>query len=314
MKIYAFPKVGRSGLGNCLFPWARAEVFAWRHTGRVLAPRWNALRLGPYLRGESEKRFYGGFFKASHHVTGFARRKILAIGQHVSENQLMDAGDIIHDSWRPLVVEFSGTNTLFATITPHHAFIRQRLWDMTATALRPKSTIYGARFIALHVRRGDITRQGFTDNQLLRDVCQYTPSSWFISMIKRLSQFPQLKNLPVILFTDGYPDEVLDIASVEGVHIHENQSAITDLLTLSNASLLFASGYSTFSMWASFLGGMPTIYASGKMQQEIQTGRCNACELELAEEAEIPEDVVSIIIKRFSDGDSSPAYPPNHSI
>lgn len=291
MKIYAFPKVGRSGLGNCLFPWARAEIFARQHMVNVLAPRWDALRIGPYLRREAEKRRYGGFFKAQHHVTGFARRSILTVAQHITESELAGAGDLRWKSWRPLVVEFAGVNDLFAPLMTHHDFIKQRLWEMTVAELKPETAAYGTGFIALHVRRGDITRQGFTEQQLRQDVLQYTPSSWFAAMVRRVREIPEAKHLSVVLFTDGYPDEVADLTGKSGVFLHKNQTAITDLLTMSTASVLFASGYSTFSMWASYLGGMPTIYAKGKMQQPVQIGRIDACELELGEGDEIPEDV-----------------------
>ena len=80
-----------------------------------------------------------------------------------------------------------------------------------------------------------------------------------------------LEQVPIVVFTDGRPEEVRELTELKGVRYHDRKPAITDLLMLSNADLLLASGRSTFSMWASFLGEMPTIYAPGKMQQRVQT-------------------------------------------
>lgn len=57
-KMYGKPMIGRAGLGNELFPWARCMI--WCHqTGAALAPfSWRRLHVGPYLRNESDKRQY----------------------------------------------------------------------------------------------------------------------------------------------------------------------------------------------------------------------------------------------------------------
>jgi len=49
VSLFALPIVGRAGLGNMLFPWARAEIFAKRFNARVLRPSWNTVRPGPYF-------------------------------------------------------------------------------------------------------------------------------------------------------------------------------------------------------------------------------------------------------------------------
>jgi hypothetical protein len=94
-----------------------------------------------------------------------------------------------------------------------------------------------------------------------------------------------------VVFTDGSSDEVSALCAVDGARLHHRQAAITDLWTLAHAGLLFASGFSTFSMWASFLGGMPTLYAPGKIQQRVQLGSRNAIELELGEGSPLPHSV-----------------------
>ena len=292
MSLFALPIVGSAGLGNGLFPWARAELFARESNVPVLAPCWARVRIGPYLRREPEKRRYGGFFRTTEHVHGISRLAIRAIARRISEGQPTRVyADAQRSSW-PCVVGFEGMGPLFAPLLGEHDFIRNKLWGMTRERLRSTGGAYGDRFIAMHVRRGDITRQGFTP-QALTNVNQYTPLSWFEAMARALTRIKTLCMKPIVVFTDGEPGELADLLVLDGVRLHPRQFAITDLWTMAHAELLFASGFSTFGMWASFLGGMPTIYAPGKLQQRVQAGRAQPIEMEVAEGEGLPENVLA---------------------
>jgi hypothetical protein len=288
--VYALPIVGRAGLGNALLPWARAELFAGRVGARLLAPRWSAMRLGPYLRGEPDKRNYHVCFREDLYTSGFRRRLVLALGRRIGEAEFeVAAGRALPE--RNYVVEFRDIKNLFTPLVSSAPFVRRRLWDMTRAIMRPQPTESHGRFIAMHVRRGDITRQGFSTSELAT-VNQYTPLPWFISMHRLVRNDATLRQYPIVLFTDGSVDEVAELVRLKGVQLAQRRSAITDLWTLSRASLLVASGYSTFSMWASFLGGMPTIYAPGKMQQCVQSASA-AFEGEVPADGPMPRKVIS---------------------
>lgn len=286
--LFALPRVGRDGLGNRLFPWARAELFAERSGAVILAPRWAGLRIAPYLRGEADKRNYAHSFRATHHIRGIRKSAILMAARRIHELQL----DINRMSWpaggSPIVVEFSGLGGFFAPLRKQQSFLRTQLWNMTVADLRPPAGTYGSRFIAMHIRRGDLTRQGLTPEEL-KLVYQYTPMSWFVSMARRLRSNESLRSVPIVVLTDGSDEEVDEIMKVDGVVRHLKGAPITDMWVLSQASLLFASGFSTFSMWGSFLGRMPTIYAPGKLGQRLHVGSSGPVEIELAEGADIPE-------------------------
>lgn len=293
MSLFALPRVGRAGLGNSLFPWARAELFAHQSGARILAPRWSGFRIGPYLRREPDKRSYTGFFQAPQYVSGLSRFVISTLGHRIPERDVASA--LAHErnsSRRPIVVEYSGIDGLFAPLLGWNEFIRSRLWDMTAEALR-STAVYPRPFIAMHVRRGDITRQGFSTSEL-DAVAQYTPIGWFVSMALAVRRCTALAAVPIIVFTDGDANEVADLCRVDGVRLHERAPAIADLWTMSQAGLLFASGFSTFGMWASFLGGMATIYAPGKLQQRVQAGDAGAVEIELPAGSDIPESAIAV--------------------
>jgi hypothetical protein len=293
--VYALPVVGRAGLGNALLPWARAELFADRVGARLLAPKWNVIRPGPYLRGEPDKRSYGDCFLEGTYTAGFRRSLVLALGRRVDEATFEAAANCAPFD-RSCVVEFCGIGDLFTPLVQSAPLIRHRLWQMTRAVMRPQPLERDDRFIAMHVRRGDITRQGFSATQLAT-VNQYTPLSWFIGMHGLMQRDPTLRHFPISLFTDGSADEVAELARLKGVHLNKRQSAIADLWTLSQASLLIASGYSTFSMWASFLGGMPTVYAPGKMQQRLQSGSA-VFEGEVTADGPLPPGIVAHLAPR----------------
>jgi hypothetical protein len=299
MSLFADPVVGRAGLGNALFPWARAELFARKTAARVLAPRWPGLRIGPYVRREPDKRQYSGMFFAPHHVSGLRRLAIKSFAHRVSEAEAIADPTSVFKCTRTQVVEFCGIEKLFQPLLGEAAFIREELWHMTTATLRPKEKCWRAPFIAFHVRRGDITRQGFSQEDL-NEVKQFTPLSWFISMARALKKDRKLNSIPIVVFTDGSSEEVRELCAIGGVRLHERELAITDLWTMSRARLLFGSGFSTFSMWASFLGGMPTIYARNKIQQRVQEADKGAIEMELAETEAIPSRVACRVADRDS--------------
>jgi len=270
-------------------PWARTEVFAQRANARILAPHWKGFRLGPYVRCEPEKRNYAGFFHAPGYVHGLESLLIRMVALRIPETQASQTPFRVRGSRRPVLVEFDGIGGLFMPLLGHSTFIRERLWEMTAVPMRP-AIPGGGPFIAMHVRRGDLTRQGLTPEQLAA-VNQYTPLTWFLAMARAVRRCRALASVPILVFTDGTADEVADLCRIDGVRLNPRGHAITDLWILTQCRLLFASGFSTFGMWASFLGGMPTVYAPGKLQQHVQADRTDSLELELPADADIPDSI-----------------------
>src|SRR4029453_17372496 len=126
------------------------------------------------------------------------------------------------------IVEFAGIADLFAPLASEHEFIGSRLWRMTRAKWRPSTRPYGRSFVAVHVRRGDITRQGFTEQELA-DVKQFTPLSWFVAMVRAVRQSKVVRDYPVIVFTDGSPRELANLLALDGVRLHGSARAITDL-------------------------------------------------------------------------------------
>lgn len=278
MACYVYPKIGRAGLGNCMLPWARAVVEARRTGAQILAPRWAQPRLGPILRGEPVSRFYVGEFTNKGYVKGWPRMWALALGRRIDEEQSWPAR-------RGMTIKvIEGLKDYFTPLIPHRLEIRDEL----ARIMHPKALqaqfISPEPFIAMHLRRGDMSRQ----NKPMDQVLQFTPDEWFLAALKAIRADAHWRDLPVKVVSDGSELELRRIVREPSVQWVTTEKAVGDIWLMSRASLLVASGYSSFSMWASFLGQMPTLYAPGKMQQRLFEPGCPVFEGEWREGEELP--------------------------
>ncbi|MGO4154113.1 alpha-1,2-fucosyltransferase [Cupriavidus sp. YAF13] len=189
-------------------------------------------------------------------IKGMNRIYKLSTGRRIPEEKahLARTGDI---------VEFAGMGKLFSPLRGRHALIRDKLWSIT----RPKH-VAGAshnfgRSITLHVRLGDF--QKVSDEQIRKGRTNSRISlSWYIAIVEKIRE--ELKeDIPVYLFSDGQDEELRDIYKLGGVTRMNFGSAIADIWGLSRSTVLVASG-STFSMWGSYLGQMPTLWYPGQFK------------------------------------------------
>ena len=257
--VYCYPKIGVSGLGNCMLVWARAFVYAQENGYPILAPQWVQPRIGAVIRRDPRKRFYFGEFTNAGYIDGIRRLLILAVSERVPETHDVSRANFAQ------VIEFEGLRDYFATLIAHRDSISRELRRIAhPTAIRRADEVK-MPFIAMHVRRGDTTRQKIPASEIL----QVTPTEWFVEAIDAIRSDARWRDLPVKVFSDGSPDELKEILARPGCEFATTNKAIGDIFLLSRASLLIASGYSTFSMWGSFLGKMPTIYHPGRLQQKV---------------------------------------------
>ena len=93
------------------------------------------------------------------------------------------------------------------------------------------------------------------------------PIEWYISIIDKVRL---ISDLPVYIFSDAADNELRDILSINNCKRAYLGSSISDMIALSRCKVLVSSA-STFSMWASFLGQIPTIWFPGQMRQNLMT-------------------------------------------
>ncbi|HEY7299141.1 MAG TPA: alpha-1,2-fucosyltransferase [Xanthobacteraceae bacterium] len=190
-----------------------------------------------------------------------------------------------------VVIAYKGLKDYFAKLLPHHAFLKNEIWRITKPNFQKRALSPGRRFIALHVRRGDQILPHQSEHEVAKHP-QCTPLNWFVVTIRKIRAVPSCDDIPIIVFTDGTPAQIAPLMQEKNVFMAPSDVAIVDLLKMSRSSMLLASGYSTFSMWASFLGGMPTVYAPGKIQQYVQSGRPRSIEIELGENEKLPKEAL----------------------
>lgn len=252
--VYAYPVIPSAGMGNKLLPWARAEVFARKTGAKILSPHWMGLpRLGPWLFGEKDKRLYYRCFDNAEYVSGLRKFWILKTLPHIHEGEACDLGEC------SVVVEFTGhVTTFFTDILTEDDFLRERLWTIVKPHIRKiVDNASVSPFAAVHVRRGDFGRAGFG-----------TDDTWYVKAIKAMLQLPESEGRSYIrIFSDAQPRELEFLYRAfpsERFVFDSDRPAIADILLMSRAKALVCSSHSTFSMWARFLGGMPTFWDAAK--------------------------------------------------
>lgn len=238
------------GLGNLLFPWARLMVAAKNYGLKPICPTWLQIRFGPFLRGEKDKRFYHNLFDQPKGQIGGLRKLYL-----LSQVPRMTEEDFLarpRTDLRDAIVVYEGARDCFRTLNGWNGFLYREIRSMTRKCWLDKVNQIGSIPIGVHVRRGDLSQTKSA-----------TPIEWFIeclNIVRRAVGFP----VKVVIVSDGSDEELKDLLGVKNVHRVACGSAIADLLVLSKAKILIASGGSTFSAWASFLGQMPVVSYPGQ--------------------------------------------------
>jgi hypothetical protein len=263
-----YPVIGRSGLGNALFPWARCVVWCHDHRVPMLRPQFRQIHIGPYLRRERDKRQYHRLFRNPGYVSGWRRLLKIQLARRVPEGST----DV-----QSATVWFEGMEGLFQPIFGRSELVRSALRRMTRPELLPDAP--SSDYMAVHIRRGDFTpapnetvlRSGAWNYQL--------PIEWFRHCILEARRSVQT-NMAVVVFSDGTDDQIREVLQLPNVTRSSAKSAITDLLGISQAKILVASG-STFSMWGAYLGQVPTIWFPGQRRHRVLSSANELSEYEL---------------------------------
>jgi hypothetical protein len=251
----------RAGLANMLIPWARAEVFGMRHGLRMLAPRWFMPRIGPILRRERDPRFYTGQFSSRGYVRGLRKWAVLARARRVSE----DEGDALAKagfSGSPVVVQFTSYERWFQGLLEHRIFVKRRLHEILSGRVKAlvRQPIGGA-VVAVHLRRGDmrVMRPGEPYDERNWGTMS---DEWFLGAIRSV-RGALGEDAPVAIFSDGTDAQLAPFLDLPNTRRAPAASAVVDLIRLSRARVLITTGTSSFSAWAAYLGGMPSVWYPG---------------------------------------------------
>ena len=259
-----------AGLGTRLFPWARCIIFA--HVNRVpmLAPQWVQPRVGPLLRGGIDLRAYHrqilllGLFKPkSDNVVGLKRIMLRCLADRVSEPQRIDASYIATNSPRNKVITFEGCEGLFEVLDGWDQFLDKELRTITrARWLRLIDTMDTVP-VGMVVRLGNDFSAARSPRDFYTRGAIKTPLSWYIDSLRLIREhagFP----VKAVVTSDGTRNDLGELLDLGNVAFARPGCAVSDLSLLARSQILIASGGSSFSAWAAFLGQMPVISHPGQ--------------------------------------------------
>lgn len=265
-------RIGGPGLGNLLFPWARSHVLAAQNGGVVIRPTWPQLKIGPLLRREVDLRWYGNLFaRDAAEVSGLARVRLLLRAPRVDESHYEHAPD-------GSVIEVRGMQGLFSALHGHHALVAARLRTVARQGILQRVRTHADRAIAVHVRLGDFVSARDASARQAGAANTRIPLDWYKGVIQRL-RTDLGKCVPVVVFSDGKDADLAPLLSLPATTRHPSLDALSDLLAMTHFGCLVASG-STYSMWASYLGQMPTVWFPGQRWQRLLVKDARECEYE----------------------------------
>ena len=160
---------------------------------------------------------------------------------------------------------FSDINSLFEPFKDDHVFVKSELLNIISPDHVKKAMEFNHNSIAIHIRMGDF-RNADNEDVLRKGAWNYRlPIQWYKNIISKIRE---VSDMPIYIFSDAKNTELNEILDIDNCNRAYFGSSISDMIALSRCKVLVSSA-STFSMWASFLGQMPTIWFPGQMRQKL---------------------------------------------
>lgn len=249
-----------TGLGNKLFSWSRAKIFAAQHSWLMLQYFWFSPRGAAISRGGIDfKRalkkiwLFDNFVKDKKEIAWleyyFRYKDNLKI---IKVDNLFEAKD--YADYKEVHLQFKWDKSHnFLDLQGYSKNILDNLYSLVSYSDQRFISKYANQdFIGINVRSGN----DFIEPDSEKDGHRKTSLQWFEEGLEKIRD--KYSKLPVLIISDGGPKQLSSLLKLENVSLLDSTSAIADLLILTKAKILLGSGNSTFSAWASFLGQMAT--------------------------------------------------------
>lgn len=253
---YVYPDLGREGLGNLLFPLARALVLCEVLDAQLLLPQWHKLRLGPMIRRERDLRRYHRLFLRPSPRAVAKRARVLATSTLVSEDHV-----VIRRRSATSTMVVRGMDDRFASLNGAAPVLLKYLTQTARPGVLAGATS-AVPYVALHIRLGDFqpSESEVGRPSIILDNTS-TPISWFVSAVGALRKAGWKDR--ILVASDGSDDQLKPVLDLPGVVRSDGSNALDDLMSLAGARLLVGSG-SSFSAWGAFLGGRALFLQPGR--------------------------------------------------
>jgi hypothetical protein len=263
---FVFFRFRGPGLGNILFPWARSVVAARKLGILPIFPCWPQIRLRALarFRWKYDARTYARIFhNPGTYLAGWRKLRILAPPLPFFEEAVLDRGEAKLPAKG--IIVFREMDKLFAPILKDHELVRDELISITRPEHLKGLMAGNQRAITVHVRLGDFDDTKGEAGLRRGAFGTRSPVDWYKHAIEAVRGVLG-NDTPVRIFSDGKNGELSQLLAIQGARRCSFGSSIADLLALSTSRVLIASGGSTFSMWASYLGRMPVIWYPGQLR------------------------------------------------
>lgn len=260
--LFGHADVGHFGLAHSLLAWARCRLWCDRHAVPMLAPSWLQPRVGPFLRGERDKRQYHLLFEFGDYVRGLRKLRVLAGATRVVA-ETADLEAVLRIPQRQLVI-FSNRMQLneeshFGEIVGQADTVRLALTRMTKPAYRPPTD--SMTHVAVHVRMGDFNAPPSIDALRQGSKNSRIPIDWYVDVVNTLRARAGVGAVRV--YSDGSDEALAPLLQLPDTTRSPKQASITDLLAMAKSRVVVSSG-SGFSMWGAYLGNSPRICFRGQ--------------------------------------------------
>jgi hypothetical protein len=267
--------IGRgAGLGNELYPWAKAWLAAQAIDGKALPP---AFGLNP----RQYRRYFGtsrldwvthrALLKAMPRYR-FTETDYLSTGEHDFRKAVAVFAERL--GWREkrlFALEVGGMWGGFLAVREARDYVLSQLYAARGTARNLSD--WRVRLdpdrltVAVHIRAGDFKA---ADENIDYRGCfnRALPLAWYLAVCDQLRHHFGHR-VQFQLFTDGTPEAMAPFiqrfSPVTG--FHQRDSVCSDLLAMASADLLVCS-VSSFSLWGAFLSRAPYVWFAPQLQVE----------------------------------------------
>jgi hypothetical protein len=235
-------RLPKAGLGNKLFVWAEALVFARVYGLPLVVKGWFTPQLRNWWRC-GDPRFYWNYFKPWREARVSGRRAGVILQPEMpsgTDGVVYHFSDIPH--W----------SRCFEKLVPHREMIRNELVGHLTGARQHEVGQVADPVICVQVRLGD-----FRALSPLEDFANVggvrTPMDYYLDVIAKIRAFVG-KAVRVTVVSDGSDAELWPILSLPNVVRHSGRTGIADLILMSRSRLLICAAGSSYSQWGGFLG------------------------------------------------------------
>jgi hypothetical protein len=257
-----FVRLGGNGLGNLMLTWARCLSRAHREGWQMVWPTWPSFKPKNWRVNPYDHRTYTDLFSPHRgYVSGWRKAWCLARYRRIGE---AETGS--NPASTGSVVEFRGMEDFFAPFVQDHELVYSELRRIARPSHQAAFSEPDPAPIGIHVRRGDFIHRG-SDEEIRSSHNSLLPLDWYISALQAIRHAAG-HDVPAFVFSDGTNEELGALLTLPGVRRVDYGSGLGDMFGLSRSRLLIASG-STFSMWGSYLGQVPTLWYPGKLLQNL---------------------------------------------